>query len=111
MSRLQPAVVLRCDTPVFSFEQRKYASIAGTYLVDRICQLPTYNGRDRKNVLIRQIREAIAQENRKDSIERLWKERQQRIRKGFRLQTRCPMATKGSERGLPLTLLRLRRFG
>lgn len=47
-----------------------------------IADMPTYNGKDRKDVLIRQIREAIAEENRKDIIERLWKGRQERVRKG-----------------------------
>ncbi len=48
-----------------------------------IADMPTYNARDRKDVLIRQIREAIAEENRKDIIERLCKGRQERIRKGL----------------------------
>jgi site-specific DNA recombinase len=48
-----------------------------------IADMPTYNGKDRKDVLIRQIREAIAEENRKDIIERLWKGRQERIRRGL----------------------------
>ncbi|MGH7309445.1 MAG: hypothetical protein ACREK6_12185 [Candidatus Rokuibacteriota bacterium] len=48
-----------------------------------IADLPTYNGKDRKDVLIRQIREAIAEENRKDIIERLWKGRQERVRRGL----------------------------
>jgi DNA invertase Pin-like site-specific DNA recombinase len=48
-----------------------------------IADMPTYNGRDRKDVLVRQIREAIAEENRKDIIERLWKGRQERVRKGL----------------------------
>lgn len=47
-----------------------------------ICDMPTYNSRDRKDVLIRQIREAIAEENRKDIIERLAKGRQERVRGG-----------------------------
>jgi site-specific DNA recombinase len=47
-----------------------------------IADMPTYNGKDRKDVLVRQIREAIAEENRKDIIERLWKGRQERIRRG-----------------------------
>lgn len=34
-------------------------------------------------MLIRQIREAIAEENRKDIIERLWKGRQERVRRGL----------------------------
>ncbi|MGH9460200.1 MAG: recombinase family protein [Vicinamibacteria bacterium] len=48
-----------------------------------IADMPTYNGKDRKDVLIRQIREAIAEENRKDIIERLWKGRQERVRRGL----------------------------
>ena len=48
-----------------------------------IVDMPTYNGKDRKDVLIRQIREAIAEENRKDIIERLWKGRQERVRRGL----------------------------
>lgn len=47
-----------------------------------IADMPTYNGKDRKDVLVRQIREAIAEENRKDIIERLWKGRQERVRRG-----------------------------
>lgn len=48
-----------------------------------IADMPNYNGKDRKDVLIRQIREAIAEENRKDIIERLWKGRQERVRRGL----------------------------
>jgi site-specific DNA recombinase len=48
-----------------------------------IADMPTYNVKDRKDVLIRQIREAIAEENRKDIIERLWKGRQERVRRGM----------------------------
>ncbi len=47
-----------------------------------IANMPGYNG-DRKDVLIRQILEAIAEENRKDIIERLWKGRLERVRKGL----------------------------
>lgn len=47
-----------------------------------ISDMPTYNAHDRKDVLIRQIREAIAEENRKDIIERLAKGRQERVRGG-----------------------------
>jgi len=47
-----------------------------------IADMPTYNGKDRRDVLVRQIREAIAEENRKDIIERLWKGRQERVRRG-----------------------------
>lgn len=49
-----------------------------------IADMPQYNG-ERKDVLIRQIMEAIAEENRRDIIERLWKGRQERVRKGY-----CP---------------------
>jgi site-specific DNA recombinase len=48
-----------------------------------IADMPTYNGSDRKDVMLRQIREVIAEENRKDIIERLWKGRQERVRRGL----------------------------
>ncbi len=48
-----------------------------------IADMPTYNSKDRKDVMIRQIREAIVEENRKDIIERLWKGRQERVRRGL----------------------------
>ena len=47
-----------------------------------IADMPTYNGENRRDVLIRQIREAIAEDNRKEIIERLLKGRQERVRKG-----------------------------
>jgi DNA invertase Pin-like site-specific DNA recombinase len=47
-----------------------------------IADMPQYDG-DRQDVLIRQIMEAIAEENRKDIIERLYKGRQERVRKGL----------------------------
>ena len=47
-----------------------------------IADMPQYNG-ERKDVLIRQIMEAIAEENRKDIIERLLKGRQARVRNGL----------------------------
>jgi site-specific DNA recombinase len=47
-----------------------------------IADMPTYNGQDRRDVLLRQIREAIAEENRKEIVERLFKGRQERVRKG-----------------------------
>jgi site-specific DNA recombinase len=47
-----------------------------------IADMPAYNGQDRRDVLIRQIREAIAEDNRKDIVERLLKGRQERVRKG-----------------------------
>lgn len=47
-----------------------------------IADMPYYNSSNRRDVLIRQIREAIAEDNRKEIIERLCKGRQERIRKG-----------------------------
>jgi site-specific DNA recombinase len=47
-----------------------------------IADMPTYNGQDRRDVLLRQIREAIAEDNRKEIVERLLKGRQERVRKG-----------------------------
>lgn len=47
-----------------------------------IADMPQYNG-ERKDILIRQILEAIAEENRRDIIERLWKGRQERVRRGL----------------------------
>jgi site-specific DNA recombinase len=48
-----------------------------------IADMPTYNGDNRKDVLVRQIREAIAEDNRNDIIERLLKGRQERVRRGL----------------------------
>ncbi len=47
-----------------------------------IADMPHYDGGNRKDVLIRQIKEAIAEENRKEIIERLKKGREERVRKG-----------------------------
>ena len=47
-----------------------------------IADMPQYNG-ERKDILIRQILEAIAEDNRREIIERLWKGRQERVRKGL----------------------------
>lgn len=47
-----------------------------------IANMPHYDGGNRKDVLIRQIKEAIAEENRKEIIDRLKKGREERIRKG-----------------------------
>lgn len=57
----------------------KFERLGVTILIG---DMPTYNGQDRKDVLIRQIREAIAEENRKDIIERLAKGRHARVRSG-----------------------------
>jgi len=48
-----------------------------------IADMPTYDSRNRKDVMLRQIREVIAEENRKDIIERLWKGRRERARRGL----------------------------
>jgi site-specific DNA recombinase len=47
-----------------------------------ITDMPHYDGNNRKDVLVRQIKEAIAEENRKEIIERLKKGREERVRKG-----------------------------
>lgn len=47
-----------------------------------IADMPHYDGNNRKDVLIRQIKGAIAEENRKEIIERLKKGREERVRKG-----------------------------
>ncbi len=47
-----------------------------------IADMPHYDGNNRKDVLIRQIKEAIAEENRKEIVERLKKGREERVRKG-----------------------------
>jgi len=47
-----------------------------------IADMPNYDGNNRKDVLIRQIKEAIAEENRKEIVERLKKGREERARKG-----------------------------
>jgi site-specific DNA recombinase len=47
-----------------------------------IADMPHYDSNNRKDVLIRQIKEAIAEENRKEIIERLKKGREERARKG-----------------------------
>lgn len=48
-----------------------------------IADMPNYDCNNRKDVLIRQIKAAIAEENRKEIIERLKKGREERIRKGL----------------------------
>ncbi len=65
-----------------------------------IADMPTYNGKDRKDVLIRQIREAIAEENRKDIIERLWKGRQERVRRGLPPGGNVPYGYRRNGKGL-----------
>jgi DNA invertase Pin-like site-specific DNA recombinase len=65
-----------------------------------IADMPTYNGNDRKDVLIRQIRGAIAEENRKEIIERLWKGRQERVRRGLPPGGNVPYGYRRSPNGL-----------
>ncbi len=48
-----------------------------------IADMPHYDDSNRRDVLIRQIKEAIAEDNRKEIIERLKKGREERIRKGL----------------------------
>lgn len=62
--------------------------------------MPTYNGKDRKDVMIRQILEAIAEENRKDIIERLWKGRQERVLKGLPPGGNVPYGYRRNGKGL-----------
>lgn len=47
-----------------------------------MADMPHYDPRNRRDVLIRQIREVIAEDSRKEIIERLWKGRQERTRQG-----------------------------
>src|SRR3989442_10348802 len=65
-----------------------------------IADMPTYNGRNRKDVLVRHIREAIAEENRKEIIERLWKGRQERERRGLFPGGNVPYGFRRNHRGL-----------
>lgn len=67
-----------------------------------IADMPNYNGKDRKDVLIRQIREAIAEENRKEIIERLWKGRQERVRRGLPPGGNAPYGYRRNGKGLEL---------
>lgn len=67
-----------------------------------IADMPTYNGKDRKDVLLRQIREAIAEENRKDIIERLWKGRQERVRRGLPAGGNVPYGYRRNGHGLEI---------
>jgi site-specific DNA recombinase len=48
-----------------------------------IADMPTYDSRDRRDVMVRQIREVIAEDNRKEIVERLLKGRQERVRRGL----------------------------
>ena len=65
-----------------------------------IADMPTYNARDRKDVLICQIREAIAEEARKDIIEHLLKGRQERVRRGLPPGGNPPYGYRRVSRGL-----------
>jgi len=48
-----------------------------------IANMPAYNGTNCKDVFVRQILEVVAEQNRKDIIEQLWKGRQERVRRGL----------------------------
>ena len=65
-----------------------------------IADMPFYDGDNRRDVLIRQIREAIAEENRKEIIERLWKGRQERIRQGQLAGGNVPYGYRRIDKGL-----------
>jgi site-specific DNA recombinase len=69
-----------------------------------IADMPNYNGKDRKDVLIRQIREAIAEENRKEIIERLWKGRQERVRRGLPPGGNAPYGYRRNGTGLEVEM-------
>ncbi len=47
-----------------------------------IADMPQYNG-ERKDIMMRQILEAVAEENRREIIDRLFKGRQERVRRGY----------------------------
>lgn len=64
-----------------------------------IADMPQYNG-ERKDILIRQILEAIAEENRREIIERLLKGRQERIRKGLFPGGNLPYGYTRKDRGV-----------
>ncbi len=67
-----------------------------------IADMPNYNSRDRREVLVRQIREAIAEDNRKEIIERLLKGRQERVRKGYSPGGNVPYGYRRERRTLVL---------
>lgn len=48
-----------------------------------ITDMPNYNSRNHLDVLMRQVNEAMAEVNRKQIIDKLWKGRQARVRKGL----------------------------
>lgn len=64
-----------------------------------IADMPHYDDKNRKDVLIRQIKEAIAEENRKDIIERLYRGRQESVRQGKHPGGNIPYGYKRNSRG------------
>jgi DNA invertase Pin-like site-specific DNA recombinase len=76
-------VLARTDIRVGQIAENLFHEFATLGIDVLIADMPTYNGKDRKDVLVRQIREAIAEENRKEIIERLWKGRRERVHRGL----------------------------
>jgi len=64
------------------FTENLLFELQGLNIKVLIADMPHYDYKNRKDVLIRQIKSAIAEENRKEIIERLKKGREERIRKG-----------------------------
>lgn len=64
------------------FTENLLFELQGLNIKILITDMPHYDHKNRKDVLIRQIKSAIAEENRKEIIERLKKGREERVRKG-----------------------------
>jgi site-specific DNA recombinase len=64
------------------FTENLFFEIQGLNIKILIADMPHYDHKNRKDVLIRQIKSAIAEENRKEIIDRLKKGREERVRKG-----------------------------
>lgn len=64
------------------FTENLLYELQGLNIQILIADMPHYDYKNRKDVLIRQIKSAIAEENRKEIIDRLKKGREERIRKG-----------------------------
>lgn len=67
-----------------------------------IADRPTYDSQNRKDVLVRHIREAIAEDNRKEIIERLLKGRQGRARRGLFPGGNVPYGYRRNGKGLKI---------
>jgi site-specific DNA recombinase len=64
------------------FTENLLFELQGLNIQTFIADMPHYDHKNRKDVLIRQIKSAIAEENRKEIIDRLKKGREERVRKG-----------------------------